>query len=101
METEEITEVVQKQFTTDSLILVFYVNVSTLNESDIEDYINKVANRFKREGVHTFFIPTVTGKDEIRCINPTTLSEHSYKYVSEFLNHTQDRIEEFFAEVRK
>ena len=81
------------------LILVFYIDVSRIDRSDISAYMNDIATSLskKDDGTDKYFIPIYEGDSRVECINPVMVSEEEYAKVRQKL----DEIDKIFKDLLK
>lgn len=82
------------------LILVYYIAVGHLDQSDIHKYMQNIQESMK-EGrgkdlnLLEYYIPIRTGETRIECINPVMVSEEEYAKV----RATLERVEKAVADL--
>jgi len=84
------------------LILVYYINVSSLDMHEIGDYMDKVRNKINIDGFdgHSIFVPVTTHESKIECINPRYITEEKLinehtsmlKELNKELNHNVEEL---------
>lgn len=82
----------------DKLILVFYINVDSIDSCDVYDYLNEA-----REGltsnldnsVISYFIPIEGENSKVDCINPCFIDGDEYEAAKEKLDNAVKKLEEF------
>lgn len=81
------------------LILVFYIDVSRIDRSDIPIFMDEVATNLskKDDGTDKYFIPIYEGDSRVECINPVMVSEEEYVKVRQKL----DEIDKIFKDLLK
>lgn len=66
----------------DKLFLIMYVNISGINETDVVEYLDNIADMFKfDETINRIIIPTREGETRVECINPVLLNDKQYAEV--------------------
>lgn len=80
----------------DKLILVFYIGVEGICDSDVPAYMSEVADyitRGKDESAEFYFIPDPESRTtRVECINPQFLTEERVKEMEEKSNELMKRL---------
>lgn len=79
----------------EKLILVVYIYVGNINESELEKFMDRVVQSLRDETRDIIVIPVRNGETRVECINPKIISEDEYGRVLEIVNEAKDKIEEF------
>lgn len=79
----------------DKLFLVSYLNIASINSSDVLEYIDKFARAiYFDDSVKHLIIPIRDGETRVECINPALLTDEQYKEVEEKINGFKNKFEE-------
>jgi hypothetical protein len=65
----------------DKLVLVYYVNIGNIDDSDVEPYLNRVKDMLTDTNMVQYFIPVRDQETKIECINPKLVNEEEYQDV--------------------
>ena len=69
----------KQQMTDEKKILVYYVGIGSIDEQDVEEYVNRIAKKITPttfEG-EIIIIPVRSYNTEIKCINPVYVTEEA------------------------
>jgi len=79
----------------DKIFLVVYLNVGTISDSDVDEYVCKVTETMNfDDSVHLFIVPTRNEETRFECINPVLLDEKQYKSVEKKIKNLKKEVEE-------
>lgn len=81
--------------TKDSLIIVFYINVSGIYPSDISRYLIDIRDSFakdKADDVVEFFIPIKKGDSRVECINPKAASDEDLQRINILVKELNNKL---------
>lgn len=84
----------------DKLILVFYINVDSIDSCDVYAYLNEARNGLTRNldnSVISYFIPIEVENSKVDCINPSFIDGDEYKDAKEKLDNAAKKLEEFLT----
>lgn len=80
----------------DRLILVFYIGVRNIDNSDIASYISEIADYFSKGKDNTvemyFILDPENRTSRVECINPMFLTEEKIKETEEKTNELMTRL---------
>lgn len=85
----------------DRKILVFYIGIGNLDNSEVEQYINRVRQRFFTDEFLTkinaeiILLPTRTENSSIECINPKYITE------KELIDKHEDLMKDYLFTLNK
>ena len=81
------------------LILVFYIDVSRICDTDVPAYINEVSTALSKsdDGTDKYFIPVYKGESRVECLNPVMLNEDEYTEVKRKLDEINEYYENLFS----
>lgn len=82
----------------DKLILVFYINVDSIDSYDVVDYLSEARNGLTRNldsSVISYFIPIKNENSKVDCINPSFICDDEYKAAKEKLDNALNKLEKF------
>jgi len=77
---------VESELSTDTVILVFYLNTSVHFPEQVEQMRKSIPT-----DVATFFVPT-NGETKIECINPKMITGEEYVHVKKILDECQSNV---------
>jgi hypothetical protein len=82
------------------IILIFYVAVGNMSESNIPEYLNKTADALSEShsenGILAYYIPVRDEKhSRVECINPVHCTQDEYKKILRHLNDSQRKVMNF------
>ena len=89
---------VKKPVTKDTLILVYYVNMSKIHQEDVGQYMQSISIRMKLPDsydVLQYYVAITEGDSRIECINPKVVSEEEYQNIGEILEEIEKQRQEF------
>lgn len=81
--------------TKDSLIIVFYINVSDVDPQEMPVYMTDIKDNFakdKADDVVEFFIPIKNGDSRVECINPKAASDDDMQRINTLINELNNKI---------
>ena len=79
----------------DKIFLVVYLNIGTMSDSDVDEYVGKVTETMNfDDSVHLFIVPTRNEETRFECINPVLLDEKQYKSVEKKIKNLKKEVEE-------
>ncbi len=81
----------------DKIILVSYIGVGNLDETEVPDFLNQVADEMTPkddDSVVCYFIPTRDIECRLECINPVLVSEEKYVEVEKKLSELHEKMTE-------
>lgn len=81
--------------TKDSLIIVFYINVSDVDPQEMPVYMNDIKDNFakdKADDVVEIFIPIKNGDSRVECINPKAVSDNDMLRINTLINELNNKI---------
>lgn len=81
--------------TKDSLIIVFYINVSHVDPRDVSVYMTDIRNSFakdKADDVVEIFIPIENGDSRVECINPKAASDDDMLRINTLINELNNKL---------
>ena len=84
----------------DKLILVFYINVDSIDSCDVYDYLNEARESLTSNldnSVISYFIPIEGENSKVDCINPSFIDGDEYKSNKEKLYNMLKKLEEFLT----
>lgn len=81
--------------TKDSLIIVFYINVSDVDPQEMPVYMTDIKANFakdKADDVVEIFIPINNGDSRVECINPKAASDDDMQRINTLINELNNKI---------
>lgn len=84
------------------LILVFYIDVSCICDTDVPAYMNELATTLSKsdDGTDKYFIPVYKGESRVECLNPVMLNEDEYTEVKRKLDEINEYYENLLSSNR-
>ena len=84
------------------LILVYYVSIGNLQDRDVLEYIQKVADAMDNPEYNflKYFIPIRGGDSKVECINPVQINSKMYAKVVEQLEENKNKLNDFLTEIK-
>lgn len=75
----------------EKIILVHYVNVGNIPDSEVRYVMNKIMNSLTREGegVLHYVYPIREGETKVECLNPKLVSKEEFEYAKNILEKNQ------------
>jgi hypothetical protein len=85
----------------DRLIIIFYVDVSSIQKEDTSEYLAYISNAlgsYFDNSVKTIFVPTLTDGNRVECINPVQVNRTQYVAVLEKITRLKEAFEKALNE---
>ena len=78
----------------DKLFLVFYLNIGSIPDENVSEYLHSFAEAFTYdESIERIIVPTRKGESRVECINPVLLTDEQYKEVEEKVKNLKKEVE--------
>ena len=78
----------------DKLFLLIYLNVGSIDDADVSEYLMRFAESFKYdESIERLIIPIRKGETRVECINPVLLTDKQYEDVREKIKNLTKKVE--------
>lgn len=79
----------------DKLILVYYVNIGTFNQSEVSQFMERFVKSVENKDMIQYYVPVRGENSRIECINPKLINEDEFKKVKETLDSYKSKLDEF------
>ena len=74
--------------------LLIYLNVGSIDDADVSEYLMRFAESFKYdESIERLIIPIRKGETRVECINPVLLTDKQYEDVREKIKNLTKKVE--------
>ena len=78
----------------DKLFLVCYLNIGSIPDENVSEYLHSFAEAFTYdESIERIIVPTRKGESRVECINPVLLTDEQYKEVEEKVKNLKKEVE--------
>lgn len=87
---------------TQELIIVCYMNIGNIPNSDVQEYMSKVAKSIQssKDKITHYFIPVRDQETRIECINPVRVDNKTYEHIKQKLSVAQKTLDEILNNMK-
>ena len=79
----------------DKLFLVCYLNIGSIPDENVSEYLNSFAEAFTYdESIEKIIVSIRKGESRIECINPVLLTEEQYEETRKKIESLTEKVEE-------